>query len=152
MLRAFHHVLSLHTWEQRLTPSITAASCQVVVGSNEVPPQSLLLHTKHWHSQAIFINLIFLSLRQIHCSSLCRLSQPKTLLLVAWPNLNTVFVVQSHQCCVLRDRCHTCLLLFFSVLHDSFRYSFFLQWTKKLCLYLRNLIASPNLALVTDPI
>lgn len=151
MLRAFHHVLSLDTWEQRLTPSITAASCQVVVDSSEVPPQSLL-HTKHWHLQAIFINLIFLSLYQINCSSLCRLSQPNTLLLVKWPNLNTVFVVQSHQCCVQRDRCGTCLLPFFSVLHYSFRYFFFLQWTKKLCLYLRNLIASPNLALVTDPI
>ena len=78
---------------------LTATSFQVVVESNKVFPQLLLLQTKQPQlPQLPLISLVLQTLHQPLSPSLDVLQQLNVFLLVRDPKLNTVLVVRLHQC------------------------------------------------------
>ncbi|KAK4823924.1 hypothetical protein QYF61_008310 [Mycteria americana] len=78
---------------------LATASFQVVVESNKVSPQPLLLQTKQpQFPQPLLIRLLLQTLHQLYCPSLDMLRHLNIPLVVRGPKLNTVFKVRPHQC------------------------------------------------------
>ncbi|KAK4830186.1 LOW QUALITY PROTEIN: hypothetical protein QYF61_009213 [Mycteria americana] len=77
-------------------PHLATTSFQVVVESDKVSPQPLLLQAKQpQYPQPLLIRL---TLHQLRCPSLDTLQHLNVSLVVGGPKLNTVFEVRPHQC------------------------------------------------------
>ncbi|KAK4829036.1 hypothetical protein QYF61_001841 [Mycteria americana] len=80
-------------------PHLSTPSFQVVVESNKVSPQPLLLQAKQPQlPQPLLIRLVLQTLHQLRCPSLDTLQHLNVSLVVGGPKLNTGFEVRPHQC------------------------------------------------------
>ncbi|KAK4831110.1 LOW QUALITY PROTEIN: hypothetical protein QYF61_015413 [Mycteria americana] len=96
-LRPFPLVLSLVTWEKRLTPLLY--NLLSVVESNKVSPQPPFLQAKQpQFPQPLLIRLVLQTLHQLRHPSLDTLQPLNVSLVVRGPKLNTGFEVRPHQC------------------------------------------------------
>jgi len=93
---AFHPIASY--LGEEINTCLTTLSFQVVVESNNVPPQPPLLQSKQSQIPQLFlIKLVLQPHHQLRCPSLDTLQQLNDPLVMRSPKLNTEFEVQPHQ-------------------------------------------------------